>query len=759
MLYKSLFKSIIFLSFACSFSVLADDNLPYWIKSHRWDLIDDYFKNRSPRRETEVYSLIEFYDKSHIPNSEKRFLYLISQVKGKFVQSYRKEDIKSIIRDPLPYQSIVFRLSFWKLYKELKKRNILNLQEKIAYLSKLNRDTDPISRQATEELLRVYLDVHNYQAILKLVDSLPSETKRYYLEKEAGIRYAKALFRTGKMTEAMENYRALLQNPSTPIYLRKFAYQDLKKYLSEDAFLNLSLDTIAGVLNQLNSEESKHFLEKYRSSFSQKIDNPENFHQIGHFLASQNKEILLTRFVLANKKHLDSETDHLGSFAMVFYYDKNYREAIRFLENFSDIQEAGKSKALALCYNKLNNDSKKFDHLLEYLQLYPFNLYYQDMLIDHLITSSSNGRKYADKSLWQKAILKIPNLPVKGRLYYWYLRYLKDTGQTGELLRELENYYEKIAGSYYTRVIREEFESELSKLNVPSRPTANKKSLYRYLSHTAGVPEKSGKILKKNLGFAYFEKSFDLGVRLTKAQSNVRSDRMLSLATEYFRLGEDKLGMNLIHFYAKEKNLSRLQKEEILVGVGELSLNYYYSAFYTRSILKRLRIPDDPILLPTTVSLRIYPRPHRDLVRKYARESGIEEEVVYAIMRQESFYKENAVSRSNARGLMQIMPATGRELARKLGVKSYSLFNPDTSIRFGAKFLGYLMRSNENELKWASIAYNGGPGNLRKWKRNHYKGDFNHFLEDIPYKESRDYSRIVVSNYYAYEIMKKYHGF
>jgi len=131
--------------------------------------------------------------------------------------------------------------------------------------------------------------------------------------------------------------------------------------------------------------------------------------------------------------------------------------------------------------------------------------------------------------------------------------------------------------------------------------------------------------------------------------------------------------------------------------------------------------------------------------------------MVYALMRQESFFKETATSRSNAKGLMQIMPATGKELAQRMGVTDYSLYTPNISIRLGTKFLAYLLKSNEGQLKWASIAYNGGPGNLRKWKKAVYRGDFNHFLEDLPVKESRDYCRIVVSNYYAYDIMKKYH--
>jgi soluble lytic murein transglycosylase-like protein len=104
---------------------------------------------------------------------------------------------------------------------------------------------------------------------------------------------------------------------------------------------------------------------------------------------------------------------------------------------------------------------------------------------------------------------------------------------------------------------------------------------------------------------------------------------------------------------------------------------------------------------------------------------------------------------------MQVMPSTGKYLASKLNVINYSLHDPEVSIQFGAKFLADLLKQNDNKLTWASIAYNGGPGNLRKWKRNHYKGDFNHFLEELPNKESRDYCRIILSNYTIYKTLKK----
>lgn len=758
MINTLIIPSTIFLILIGSFSLYGNENLPYWIKSHRWDLIENEFQKRNPTRETEVYSLVEYHEKAPEGRAEVRFLYLISLMKGRIVSEYNRADIDEILSQPTPHQSVVYRLSFWKLYQELSQRKILTADEKILYLNKIHFDTDPVSRRVFEELGQLYLDSERYADYITKVESLGKEERRYYLKNETWIRYAKSLARQGDLGKAKDEYIALTKDPSTVSYIKNFVYQDLKKYLSDDAFLSLRIQDVMGFINQMKPEDSNHFLSKHRQAFQSRMESALLFEQAGIYLAQKDELNLLSSLVLSNRIYLGGDEDYLSKFSDAIFKNKNYSGVIQFLEKFSDNQEAGKYRVLHLAYEKLGNTSKSYDNLVLYLERYPFNLFYQDKLIDILIQKTGDKPQYAPKVQWKYALDRMPDLPVKGRLLYWYFRYLHDTNQTSELQKELEDYYSKIAGSYYTRVIREEFSSILNEIPIPHNPTENKQALFRYLSHTAGIPEYSGKIMKKNLGFAYFEKSFDLGIRLTNAQSKIRGDRTLSLAVDYFRLGEDSFGMNLIHFYAQEKNLSQNEKEEAIVGVGELSQNHYYLAFYTRSLLKRLQIPDDPILLPTTVSVRIYPRPHRDLVKTYAHEANIPEDVVYAIMRQESFYKENARSRSNAQGLMQVMPATGRELAKSVGVKSYSLFNPKTSIQFGARFLGYLMRSNENELKWASIAYNGGPGNLRKWKKNHFKGDFNHFLEDIPYKESRDYSRIVVSNYYAYEIMRNYHG-
>jgi hypothetical protein len=751
-------RSILFLCIFGSFSIFPQESLHIWIKTHRWDLINDRFKSKSPSKESEVYSLIEYNAKAPDANPEKRFILLISQVKGSFVSNYNRADIDSILSINLPHQSIVFRLSYWKLYQELVARKILTTQEQIIYLKKASWDTDPVSKKVFDELIQIYQNNELNQEIVNQVNALYKEERRYYLNKETWLRYAKALAKIGELKKAKDEYILLAMDSDTPDYLKTAIYQDLKKFYTEDAFQNLKITEVYSFLNQMKGEEAFEFYKKNKIEFRSRIPHSISFYQAARYLSLKNEPDTLISLLLSNRVHLKREDDILGKLGEIFYSQNNCENAIRLLERFPEYHDPGKYKILHLCYEKLGQNELAIDYLIRYLAQYPFNLFYQDKLIDFLITKNEKSISYAPEIYWKKSIEEMPDLPVKGRLVYWYLRYLKESQKNDELNKELRTYYKKIAGSYYTRVIREEFSENLSHIPEPKNPTSNRESLFEYLSLTGGDPKLSGKIVKKNLGFAYMDRSFDLGIRLSNSYSKVKGERLLSLASDYLRLGEESLGMSLFQFYAKEKNISILEKEELLVGMGEASQNTYYMAFYTRSLLKRLFIADDPILLPTSVSARIYPRPHRELVLNYSRESGISEDVVYAIMRQESFYKENAVSRTNAQGLMQIMPATGRELAQNLGVAEYSLFNPVTSIRFGSKFLGYLMRENQNDMRWASIAYNGGPGNLRKWKRNHYNGDFNHFLEDVPYKESRDYCRITVSNFYAYEIMRAFHG-
>ena len=132
---------------------------------------------------------------------------------------------------------------------------------------------------------------------------------------------------------------------------------------------------------------------------------------------------------------------------------------------------------------------------------------------------------------------------------------------------------------------------------------------------------------------------------------------------------------------------------------------------------------------------------------------------VHAIARQESQFAQNAISHAGARGLMQLMPATAREQAGKMGISYMSadlIGSPDTNIRLGDGYFGRMMDYYRGSYPLAVAAYNAGPGNVNKWLRANgdpRTGAVNwiDWLERIPVYETKNYVQRVLENAADYE--------
>ena len=112
-----------------------------------------------------------------------------------------------------------------------------------------------------------------------------------------------------------------------------------------------------------------------------------------------------------------------------------------------------------------------------------------------------------------------------------------------------------------------------------------------------------------------------------------------------------------------------------------------------------------------------------------------------------------ARSSADARGLMQIMPFTGKDLARNLRIKDYTLdrlFEPLLNIRFGMSYLSWYLKKFEGVKEHTLAAYNGGPTNVRRWLGRQTTDDLDVFIEDIVYSETRKYVKLVMKNYRLY---------
>lgn len=145
--------------------------------------------------------------------------------------------------------------------------------------------------------------------------------------------------------------------------------------------------------------------------------------------------------------------------------------------------------------------------------------------------------------------------------------------------------------------------------------------------------------------------------------------------------------------------------------------------------------------------------PYREQAQQAARENMIDEAWVFGLMRQESRFINVARSGVGASGLMQIMPATARWIAKRLGIKRFDpseMRDPAKNIQFGAFYLKHVQNTLDGSPVLATAAYNAGPSRAQRW-RDTSPMESAIYIESIPFAETRDYVKKVMSNamYYA----------
>lgn len=143
-----------------------------------------------------------------------------------------------------------------------------------------------------------------------------------------------------------------------------------------------------------------------------------------------------------------------------------------------------------------------------------------------------------------------------------------------------------------------------------------------------------------------------------------------------------------------------------------------------------------------------YLAPYRERFRAYATEHGLDEAWVFGVVRQESRFVADARSSAGAMGLMQLMPATAKWVAGKLGLKGYRqslVTDLDTNISLGTYYLRHVLDLLDNHTVLASAGYNAGPGRARAWRPDEeMEGAI--YSETIPFTETRDYVKKVMAN-------------
>ncbi|MDP1634925.1 MAG: transglycosylase SLT domain-containing protein, partial [Gallionellaceae bacterium] len=148
-----------------------------------------------------------------------------------------------------------------------------------------------------------------------------------------------------------------------------------------------------------------------------------------------------------------------------------------------------------------------------------------------------------------------------------------------------------------------------------------------------------------------------------------------------------------------------------------------------------------------------YPAPYREALQENLQVHGLEEAWVYGLMRQESRFTTSAKSGAGAAGVMQIMPATAHWVATRMGMKGYRkglIHQLDVNLKLGTYYMKTVYSQFDENPVLASAAYNAGPNRARNWRgRQPLEGAI--YIETIPFDETRDYVKKVMSNtiYYS----------
>ncbi|MBI4389475.1 MAG: transglycosylase SLT domain-containing protein, partial [Nitrospinae bacterium] len=201
-------------------------------------------------------------------------------------------------------------------------------------------------------------------------------------------------------------------------------------------------------------------------------------------------------------------------------------------------------------------------------------------------------------------------------------------------------------------------------------------------------------------------------------------------------------------------------------GVEDPEFLFYLARLFDRAREYRKAIKlsweltgkESPDSFPRDLMERLFPKAFIDPAHTVAGRYDLDPFLALSLMRQESAFDPAAVSRSNAIGLMQLIPSTAAQVARGLerdAPTAENLKDPNINIQLGVDYLNSLLNAFDGNLVHALAAYNAGPRKVREWIALRSGFDPLQFIESIPYNETREYVKSVIRNYYVYLALYK----
>jgi soluble lytic murein transglycosylase len=318
--------------------------------------------------------------------------------------------------------------------------------------------------------------------------------------------------------------------------------------------------------------------------------------------------------------------------------------------------------------------------------------------------------------IFQRLLTEYPSSEFEDTAAYWSGRAAEKMGLSKEAAAHYSYVIDKFPLSYYALLSK----GRLSSIASETPPVKVKTITYRHEKRQ--IPDRyvsshleKGKTLLR-LGFkGDASKEFSLaGERCNNMETLMEIANLLGDAGDYHRA--QRIGMKALQEYLK------MDGDQQDPGVWKLA----------------------------------FPLAFGEDIRINAERNSLSPHLIHAIIREESSYRPDALSRAGAIGLMQLMPFTGNHLSKKAGLADYStrsLYEPGTNITMGSLYLKKLIEGNKGNLLLAIASYNAGPDVVSSWASRFGSGEMDEFIERIPYRETRNYVKRVLRSHRVYEIL------
>lgn len=244
--------------------------------------------------------------------------------------------------------------------------------------------------------------------------------------------------------------------------------------------------------------------------------------------------------------------------------------------------------------------------------------------------------------------------------------------------------------------------------------------------------------MKEIISLQYMAPFVSLEKTLTKPGFSKLIRHYLNMLEPYFKAGCSEEITREIESLPEGKDWDEA-RDAVTAAFAVKYNNPYISTGSMIRLLHSRKIDSNIALLGVTSQKALYPEAFSSHVKTWSERYELEPSLVYAVMKAESLFNPAVTSSAGAVGLMQLMPSTAAGIAKEISLATYSLTDPETSIRLGSHYLAWLDRYYKGDIDKMVAAYNAGAGNVNRWSREMPGVDRDIFSEFTPFEETRGY--------------------